>query len=672
MKITLPKNENSNNAPTNYVLISDSSGSMWGSINELKQTVAAVTDLMTDQDTLTVGDFSGYGDYQFFIRGLKKSQNIKDLINKKLNARGLTCYVQSLAEVPKIIDDVKTLSGNDNFAFYFLSDGYPNDRSPESEILKLCRNLKGKFQSVIVCGYGNYYNRSTLLEMANAIGGQMNHISDFQEMQQSYTSFLKGKKTKKNIKIDKKYDIVWQVGNDIIVYEQNKDNSVDVFETKDSSELFGIDESEIESLTEKDLKDGQFVYSLAYVLSQRNKANLGVSVLRKAKALMYAKMLQKAFTVSQKGRAENELKSQAVVGGEITKQDQGNVIPLTTFVKSIKDNLGQITIDLDESEYNSISRKGTDVSKVKFETDKTPAVIVGVTGNENRANISFLTVRKGKITEINDAELQGKIDDFNKTAKNKITFPIESETYRNYTLVANGDFNFEKLAFGKNSKFGSMKKAWNPEKEIDLFDEDVKTIKIGDFVSLYKTLIQEKAHASVLRMYIKKYAEVKHLEDLRETKYGRDAIELLKEIGLDYAMRYAPKSESIPRSETDDFIPFLEIQAYLAGASTISASKSFEKYEKKGKKNAADEICWPLFDQYEAKLKSLGKETFVEHCQSVLEGLENTIDLLSQKISAQKFYLMVTNSWFEGVEKADEIEHDGLVIKVKETKEYVC
>ena len=671
MKIKLPKNENSNNAPTNYVLISDSSGSMWGSIDELKQTVAAVTDLMTDQDTLTVGDFSGYGDYQFFIRGLKKSQNIKDLINKKLNARGLTCYVQSLAEVPKIIDDVKTLSGNDNFAFYFLSDGHPNDRSPESEILKLCRNLKGKFQSAIVCGYGSYYNRSTLLNMADAIGGQMNHISDFQEMQQSYTSFLKGKKTKKNIKIDKKYDIVWQVGNDIIVYEQNKDNSVDVFETKESSELFGIDESEIDALTEKDLQDGQFVYSLAYVLSQRNKANLGVSVLRKAKAVMYAKMLQKAFTVNQKGRAENELKTQAVVGGEITKQDVGNIVPLTTFVKSIKDNLGQITIDLDKSEYNSISRKGTDVSKVKFETDKSPAVIVGVTGNENRANISFLTVRKGKITEINDSELQGKLDAFNKTAKNKITLPIESETYRNYTLVANGDFNFEKLAFGKNSKFGSMKKAWNPEKEIDLFDEDVKTIKIGDFVSLYKTLIKEKAHASVLRMYIKKYAEVKHLEDLRETKYGRDAIELLKEIGLDYAMRYAPKSESIPRRETDDFIPFLCLEVHMVGAATISASKSYEKFIGNKKPNVGDAIVFPYFEKYDQMRKDLDNETFIQTLQTTLEGIEKTVDLLRDKVSSIKFYLMTTNSWFSDIEKIDKFEYDGLQLTVKEEKEYV-
>lgn len=673
MKITLPKNEKANgDIPCNYYSIVDLSGSMYHSIKELKETILSVNKLIGPNDTLSLAWFSGFGSYEWVCKGAKVAdENLQKLVEEKFYARGLTNYTDVLASTDGVINDVSIITGNKQSCLYWLSDGYPNDRSPDSEIIKLCKLLKGKFQSGVICGYGSYYNRPTLLAMADAMGAQMNHISDFQEMKQSYTSFVKGKKSKKNIKIDKKYDIVWQVAKDIVILEQNKDNSVDVFESKENAELFGIDMNELDSLSTEDLTDGTFVYSLAYVLSQQSKANLGVSVLRKAKALMYAKMLQKAFTVSQKGRAENELKAQAILGGKITQQEAGNTIPLNTFVQSIKDNLGQITIDLDKSEYNAISRKGTDVSKVEFETDKSPATIVDVVGNENRANVSFLTVRKGRITKINDKELSDKIAEFNKSAKKKITFPIEADTYRNYTLVANGDFNFDKLAFGKGSKFGEKKGAWSPEKEIDLFDEDVKSVKIKDFVNLYKTLIAEKAHVSVLNMYIKKYAEVKHLEDLRETKYGRDAIDLLKEIGLDYAMRYTPKSESIARSETDDFIPFTELTAQLKGASKISAKDSFEKYVKKGKKNPGDEICWPLFDQYEAKLKSLGKETFVEHCQSVLEGLEKTVDLLRHKVSTQKFYLMVTNSWFEGVEKSDEIEQDGLVIKVKETKEYI-
>jgi hypothetical protein len=47
------------------------------------------------------------------------------------------------------------------------------------------------------------------------------------------------------------------------------------------------------------------------------------------------------------------------------------------------------------------------------------------------------------------------------------------------------------------------------------------------------------------------------------------------------------------------------------------------------------------------------------------------VDMLSQKISAMKFYLMITNSWFEGVDKSDEFEYDGMVVKVKEVNEYL-
>ena len=145
----------------------------------------------------------------------------------------------------------------------------------------------------------------------------------------------------------------------------------------------------------------------------------------------------------------------------------------------------------------------------------------------------------------------------------------------------------------------------------------------------------------------------------------------LQKMGFDYAMRYAPKKEYKAKDENADYVPFLEITGQLKGASTISASKSYEKYAKKGKPNVGDDICWPLFKKYDEKLASLGSETFVEFCQKTLEGIGETVDMLSQKISAMKFYLMITNSWFEGVDKSDEFEYDGMVVKVKEVNEYL-
>lgn len=670
MRIVLEKNEKCANNPTNYFVIVDVSGSMWGSIDELKSTLLATTELLNPDDTLSVAWFSSSGEYDWVFKGAKpKFENFKKLINDKIYARGLTCYTEVLESLDTVVKDVQTLTGNNNSALYFLSDGWPNHNSPESRIMTICKKNRNIFGQVVVVGYSNYYNRNILMNMAETINGSFAHVSNYKEMKVNATAFVKGKKVKRKITIDRKYDLVWQLtDSDILVLEQNDDASVDVFEMKNSTELFGIDYSEIESINSDDLTSSKFVYSLAYVLSQKGKANVAVSLLRKAGLPNDAKMLQKAFTVLQKGKAENILKDKAIQDLPLITEDVAKTIPLQEFIDDVKAELGSITLELGDSEYRSISKKTEDVSKVEFETMDKNALIVDVTANENRPNISFLTVRKGKITKVNDPELKDKIDTFNKNNPGKeIVLPIEADTYRNYTLIANGDFNFEKIAF--SSKEGKIK--FNPEKYLDIFDDTNKKIDIKDFVSLYKQLIEEKAHASVLNFYIKENSTVKHIDDIRVQKYGQEGADILNEMGLDYQMRYAPKRGSTARGENDDFIPFVEITAALKGSATINAKTSYEKYLKKGKKNPGDEICWPLFEKYDKMKNTLDKETFVESLQTLVKGVDKMVDLLKGKVSAIKFYLITTNSWFDGVEKADEFEYDGLVIKTKETKEYI-
>lgn len=666
MKITLPKNKENKNIPTNYFFVVDLSGSMYGSVRDLKDTLLSLKSHLAAKDTLSLAYFSSYGDFRWIVKGANLSNTSLDsIISKEVYARGLTCYTQVLDSLKQTIDDVATQTGNQTSVLYFLSDGWPNDNSPEAKIYSACSSLKGVCSNVYIVGFSNYYNRNCLVTMSERIGGQFSHVDNYKGIKPSCEAVMSNKPSKTNVKIDKMYDLVWQVTNDIVILEQKKDKSVDAFDTDGESAVYAIDFDEIDTVAEKEAK---FVYSLAVVLSQKNKANVAVSYLRRMGALSAAKLLQKSFTVSQKGNAENELKDLAVnqVGNVKVEKAAANTQTLVDFIESVKAKIGKIAIDLDKSDYSSISRSGGDVSKVDFETTDKVAKIVGVTGNENRANVSFLTVREGEITAINDAELKAKVDAYNKTAKKKIKLPIKASTFRNYALVANGDFNFKKLALVDKKTAVIV-----PEKQIDLFDENTKSINISDFVKLYTTLIEEKAHAAVLRFYIKENATQKHLEDLRVEQYGAEAAPILEEMGLDYQMRYAPKREYKPKDETGDYIPFTEITGALEGASKISAKDSYAKFLKNGKQNPGDKICWPLFEQYDEKLKKLGKADFVEYCQAKLEGQEALVETLSQKISLAKFYLIITNSWFDGVAKSDEFAHNGLVIKVKEVNEYL-
>jgi hypothetical protein len=670
MKIVIPKNNDSKNSPTNYMCICDLSGSMAYSIRDLKATISSIKDLMSPGDTFTLGYFSSTGDYSWICKGASNLKGIDKLIEEKIYARGLTNFLQILQTVEETIKDVRQLTGNTENVLMWLSDGYHNSGGSYNDIIQVCASLKNSFSYKMMVGYSSYYDRKLLLEMAENIGGVFNHISDFTEMKKSASDLISNKKTLVSVKLPQSFDLVWQVTEtDILPLEVKADNTVSALATKKESELFAVNYNELNALPSEQLNNPVFVYSLAQILSQKNKANLGVLVLRKAGDNLSAKKLQKAFTVLQKGQAENFLKEKATSLSAVEKSDQNTGMTLTEFLKNIKKDIGKVTIDLHNSQYKSISRKGEDVSKVEFETSVAPARIINIIGNENRANISFLTVREGQIKSILDEDLKKRVEEFNTRSHTPIVLPIESTTYRNYAFVANGDFNFGNIVLHNENTDKVINLV--PNDVIDLFDEDQKELSIKSFSNLYKTLISEKAHASVLRMYIKAHASQKHAEDKRVSMYGPEGAVLLEEMGLDYAMRYSPKSEGKAKDENADFIPFVELTAQLKGASKISASESYKKYKANGKQNPGDVICWPLFKKYDEQLKNLGKETFVEFCQKTLEGVEETVDLLAQKISSQKFFMIVTNSWFADIDKAEKFEYNDLVFKVSEVNEYL-
>jgi hypothetical protein len=664
MKILLEKSENSVNTPTNYYIVTDLSGSMWSSIKNLKQTLLATKQLIGPHDTISLAWFSGYNSFDWITKGASLTTNFDQLIDQSIYSRGMTCYTQVLASLKDVVSNVTLLTGNSNSVLYFLSDGWPNSNSSESDILRLCRELNGKFTTTKIIGYSNNYNRKILLEMADALSGQMSHISDHIELDKSYKAFFENKAKIKNIALEKKFDLVWQVSNEINILTQKEDNSVDVQDTGEQSELFAINYDELNTLDAEILKEPKFVYSLAFALSQRNKANLGVALLRKAGDTGMASFLRKAFTVAQKGQIENDLKNLTVIASLVLQSVEVPKKTLTSFLEEMQTKIGNIAIDLDKSEYSSVTRSGTNISKVNFETDSSHAYITQVISNENRANVSLLTTRMGVINGFIDEDLAERVKAFNETASKKIILPLTAPTYRNYTLVANGDFNFKKIVFSDGTQI-------EPKKELDLFEDSTNVVHIKDFVNLSKTLINEKAHASVLAFYIKQNSEQKHATDWRVENYGVEGSKLLEEMGIDYAGRYAPKKESIPVADDADYIPFLEIDGYIKGASTVSASTSFKKWEKGSKPNVADEIIFPMIEKYEALKGSLSKELFVKTLQTSLEGVQRTVRMLARELSAIKFYLVVTNSWFDGVDKADEFEYDGFVVKVKEVKEFL-
>lgn len=670
MKLNIPTIKQKVNKSTNYFLVLDNSGSMSYSIKDLKETIHAIKDMISAQDTVSLAYFSSYNDFSWIFKGASlHSMDISKLIDAKIYARGLTCFNQVMADLSKTVDDVVLLTSNDNCVFYFMSDGYPNDRSPESELFKLCSTVSSKFVTTNIIGYSNYYNRTVLLKMAELMGGTFTHVNNGREMKEANVEVFKSGKKVEIVPVERKYDMVWQVlGNEVRGLTQKSDNSVELLtENEAENTLYAVDMSELDTI---EVTDPKFVYSWAYLLSQRNKANLGVSLLNRSGDTKSATMLRKAFTVAGKGVAENALK-ESMKSEVIPNTNAPNLLQLDTFLDNIEN--GSYFLDVGESIFNRITREGNYLNNVDFRTSNGNPRIVGIVRNENRPNISFQTVREGEITKILDEELKRRVDEYNIEAEKPITLPIKASTFKNYAFVANGDFNFTKLVVSEHDEKEAIAKLTiYPNEDIEIFKNSDEPIYAKDFVQKLKALIVAKAESSVLNFLIKEQADSVPAEsDLRAIRYGSDAVEILKAMGLDSQMRYSSPQGSNVRADDADYLPFLSFKAYIAGASTINAKDAWKVIASGKKLNKPAEICQPVFTKYRDLEKSVKSDAYIGLLRDAVKTNKKLVGSISSNLSEIKFRMTTTNSWFEDVEKCDQFEMDEVVVKIAEEKEYL-
>ena len=185
MKVLI-NDENSDNVSIHYFIIVDLSGSMYDFIDDLKKIFIDITNKISDKDTLTFGYFSGYNEFDWICKFSNiKNIDFKYLLDNMFYSRGLTCYTQILSSFLQLVEN-KNLDS----CLYFLSDGCPNDHSPNEEIFELCKKISQNVKFNFICGFGSYYSRILLENMTSILKAQFIHASDIKDIQNNYNSFI--------------------------------------------------------------------------------------------------------------------------------------------------------------------------------------------------------------------------------------------------------------------------------------------------------------------------------------------------------------------------------------------------------------------------------------------------------------------------------------------------
>lgn len=684
-RIQIPKSAKEVILPTNYILVVDTSGSMYGVIEELKDTILAITKSGNSKDTISIGRFSGSGSWEYFLRGSKLTDaNFKKIVENKIVSSGCTNFNQILDATPSLVSDLKNMNDNKNFSFYFLSDGYPNDGYNESKVIDVCSKLRSSFSNSRIVGFGRNYGRDILIKMAESLKGQFIHAENLKEFNIDYSNFFNSKVTKVPVKFDKIYDVIFQVTKSC-VNTLIQDNELNVFvdETDSDTYVYGLDYNDINNLDKEYLKLPDFVYGASVALAKKNKANLGVILLNNAGDKKSANILRKAFTVSAKGNAENYIAALAINAKKVDIQEAKQGMKLSELYAFFNRKDTEILIDTERFSYRSVTKKNKDISKVEIKYPNKFVKVTNTTSNEDRINLSLLTMADIEVTGINDRELNRRIWDYNTkdTTKkeNRIICPIKSITFRNYAIIANGDFNVNGLPLIVNG----IKLDLSME-DVEIFDSSIKEISAKQFAKLGEEIILIKAQKTALNGYIKisttegTFKE----EDQRVKIYGTEGAILIEEMGFDSKMRFAPKKEYIPIEKDGDFLTYLEFNVSKDKCSSFSFLKTYEKFISnkqlliEGKKvkyyTLSENIILPTIERLYT-LKNTGKndKKFIEECEKEIKVLDDKLSLLNTELVSDKFYLMTTNSWFNDVPKSDEVIVGDIKINVKEVKEYL-
>lgn len=183
----------------NHIFMADMSGSMYGFRDTLvKDMKERIRDLRKG-DVVTLGWFSSPGEYRFVIKGFRldgepESYKKLDTALDQFVIRGSTCFSEILTDAAQVVKDLMPLAST--FALTFLTDGYPTVYPMEKEIKAITTaldDLKGKVAASLFVGYGSYYNKELLTQMAETIGGELIHSAKLSDFSETYGLFLKEK-----------------------------------------------------------------------------------------------------------------------------------------------------------------------------------------------------------------------------------------------------------------------------------------------------------------------------------------------------------------------------------------------------------------------------------------------------------------------------------------------
>jgi len=672
--------------PVNHIWIYDRSGSMSWLLSELCNQLIDLSKKLPKGDSLTLGWFSGEGDFNWIFKGFRIIDNtdyksLEAAIKKNSSSRNTTCFSEILTDTNTVVDDLFVISKT--FSFNLFTDGYPVVSNYQREVDKIfaaIAKVKGKIHTAMLVGYGSYYNKELMAQMSEKLGAMLIHSSEIKDYTNHIVKLitLSGScEPKEEIEplvqntlaifsINDQGVVILSVDGDKIFVAPEKGKSTMIYylttERPNKKSWDKVDISSIDFASSDSL--ARAIYASALVMSQQTKTDLAMEVIGKAGDKAVIDKLNNAFMVEEFGATE-EFISKAVndVSFRFTAGRDPAYLPKADAF-CVYDALNLLTED-DKSAFFPYHEKfayekiGVSTSEKegysKFIADKTcKCPFNTLIWHESRLNLSVQTTVKGTI-ELKS--VNGKTP-----AHIGFTNIYPTFVFRTYTFVKDGHTHTK--VFYLTSSDATYKKFKN---EGIVTDDDFKkssvyAIDIGKLPAINRVLAGDHISGMELCKNVLKEqrlkGEIKALKWLKNNVLGEKEEEpgtfteeqaaFLRENGIlvDRGGLYSPPTE---KSDPVDFYMAKTFDIKLSGLASLPAVKKvIEKIASKKSRTPSESLIETGIILWDSKKSSLkDKAEITAWFEQTLKEKQKELRALRSSIQKIKMAVILGRKWFE-------------------------
>lgn len=696
----------------NNIWIYDRSGSMSGVLEGLARDLIIKAKELPMGDTITLGWFSSHGEYNFMLKGFKITEKkdykvIEDTINKNKSTIGMTCFSEILADTSTVIKDLSAISNT--FALCFFTDGYPTVSPYDREVKAIhaaIDKIGSKIASSLLVGYGDYYNKELMTQMAERMGGALIHSESLPAFNVQLGNFMKdsrenGSKVVVNLESlpASKSGVVFGInGNQISPYAVTG-NAIDFAPTRGSKDSVYIltdkapKGAEEIKLSDEDLKKPtssesmiRGVYAAAFLLTQKAKSDVALEVLATIGDKDMIDSVNNAFTNAEYGRAESKIQEamsnpkrrfmQGIKKNYLPPADAFCVLDAVNLL--MQDEEAHFFPYHDAFEYKRIgagakTKAGfpefvADVSKAKCALNK-------LNWNKTMLNLSVLANIPGAIELTGDYKKHG-------FAKSYPTY-----VWRNYAIVKDGFLNVQKLpvTLSKES-FVTLQQEGVIDTSARYKDSETYVLNLDQIPIINRSIAEGRTSAKDL--CTKAYREKQLEGELKALNYlsdqvdpdgklslGKGALTADQELYLESQgvgrNGFSPPSEKVP---TTDFYMAKEFEIKLKGLSSLPSGKDVQEKMTKGAKLTPSALLLKSgFDVFNTNLKKTSSDKVkLAFLEDEISKRKRELVHVRSDIQATKFSVILGKKWFDEFSSRDQstITVDGTEfdLVVSETK----